>query len=113
MRCVCTLFIRLFIVQGTRPEEAQEIALHQVSQQRSPSDRLRHYPKKAPWPNRCYRLLGLISTVSAAESFRSRWGSVRKVPVCSSQASSAAAPQVGQGTESICFRVSSLVFTAI
>jgi hypothetical protein len=59
-----------------------------------------------------YRLLGFISTASAAESLRSRWGSVRRAPVCSSQGSSVAAPQVGQGTEHICFSVSSLVFTA-
>jgi len=59
-----------------------------------------------------YRLLWLRSTASAAESFRSRCGSVRRAPACSSQASSVAAPQVGQGTDNICFRVSSLVFTA-
>ena len=68
---------------------------------------------KGPRPTGCYRLPSLISTASAAESFRSRCGSVRKAPVCSSQASSGAAPQVGQATESICFRVRSLVFTAV
>jgi hypothetical protein len=58
-----------------------------------------------------YRLPGFVSTASAAESFRSRCGSVRKAPACSSQAFSVAAPQVGQGTDNICFGVSSLVFT--
>ncbi len=51
------------------------------------------------------------STASAAESLRSRCGSVRKAPECSSQGSSIAAAQVGQGTEWICWRVSSLLFT--
>jgi len=54
-----------------------------------------------------------FSTASAAESFRSRCGSVRRAPVCSSQASWLVAPQVGQGTDNICLRVRSLVFTAI
>ena len=58
------------------------------------------------------RLPGLVSTASAAESFRSRCGSVRGAPVCSPQASAAAAPQVGQGTDKICFNVSSLLFIA-
>jgi hypothetical protein len=58
----------------------------------------------------CYRLPGFSSTASAAESFRSRCGSVRGAPVCSSQGSLAAAPQVVQGTANICFGVSSLVF---
>jgi hypothetical protein len=62
------------------------------------------------------RLAGVIfavyfPTVSAAESFRSRCGSVRGAPVCSSQASPIAAPQVLQGTDNTCFGVSSLVFT--
>ena len=39
-------------------------------------------------------------------------GLVRRAPVCSSQASSATAPQRGQGTDNICLRVSSLVFAA-
>jgi hypothetical protein len=58
-----------------------------------------------------YRLPDFVSTTSAADSFRSRCGSVRKAPECSSQASSIAAPQVGQGTDNICFGVRSLVFT--
>src|ERR1700756_4829197 len=57
------------------------------------------------------RLLGFVSTASDAESFRSRCGSVRRAPVCSSHASPIAAPQVEQGTDNICFSVSSLVFT--
>jgi hypothetical protein len=61
----------------------------------------------------CYRLPGFVSRASAAESFRSRCGSVRGAPVCSSQASPAAAPQVVQGTDNISFGVSSLVFTII
>jgi hypothetical protein len=59
----------------------------------------------------CYRLWDFVSTASTAESFRSRCGSLRRAPVCSSQASPVAAPQVGQGTDKICFGVSSLVFT--
>jgi hypothetical protein len=59
----------------------------------------------------CYRLPFSFSSASAAESFRSRCGSVRGVPECSSQASPIVAPQVLQGTHNICFRVSSLVFT--
>jgi hypothetical protein len=59
-----------------------------------------------------YGLGGLVSTASAAESFRSRCGSVRGAPVCSSQTSSLVAPQVGQGTDNICLRVRSFVFTA-
>jgi hypothetical protein len=61
----------------------------------------------------CYRLLGFVPMASAAESFRSRCGSVRRAPACSSHAFSVAAPQVGQGTDNICLRVSSLLFTAI
>src|SRR5271156_3355218 len=57
-----------------------------------------------------YRLR-VSSTASAAESFRSRCGSVRGAPVCSSQTSPIAAPHVLQGTDNICFGVSSLVFT--
>jgi hypothetical protein len=56
-------------------------------------------------------LVDFISTTSAAESFRSRWGSVREVPVFSSHTSPMAAPQVVQGTANICFAVRSLVFT--
>jgi hypothetical protein len=48
---------------------------------------------------------------SAAENFRSRCGSSWGAPVCSSQASSVAAPHVGQGTDSICFALRSLIFT--
>jgi hypothetical protein len=58
----------------------------------------------------CRRLGAFISTASAAESFRSRCGSMRGAPVWSSHASPVAAPQVGQGTDDICFTVSSLVF---
>lgn len=60
-----------------------------------------------------YRLPIVFSTVSAAASFRSRWGSVRGAPVCNSQTSPMAAPQVPQGTDSICFGVSSFDFTNI
>src|SRR5258706_16236230 len=60
---------------------------------------------------RRYRLPAWASTASAAESLRSRWGSLRWAPVFSSHGSSIAAPQVGQGTENICFKVSSLAFT--
>ncbi len=56
-------------------------------------------------------LLIFASTASAAESLRSRCGSVRGAPVCSSQTSPMAAPHVVQGTSNICFGVSSLVFT--
>ena len=66
----------------------------------------------SPYFADCYRLPGLVSTASAAESFRSRCGSVRGAPVRSSQASFSVAPQVGQGTDNICLRVRSLVFTA-
>jgi hypothetical protein len=58
-----------------------------------------------------YRLRSFVSTASAAESFRSRWGSVRGAPVCSSQTSPTAAAQVVQGTDNICLGVSSLAFT--
>jgi hypothetical protein len=58
----------------------------------------------------CRRLGAFISTASAADSFRSRCGSVRRAPVRSSHASPIAAPQVGQGTDNICLAVSSLVF---
>lgn len=67
---------------------------------------------QSPYFTGCYRLPGLVSTASAAESFRSRCGSVRGVPVCSSQAPPLVAPQVGQGTDNICLRVRSFVFTA-
>jgi hypothetical protein len=59
----------------------------------------------------CHGLRDFVSAASVAESFRSRWGSVRGAPVCNSQASPIAAPQVIQGTDNICFGVSSLVFT--
>jgi hypothetical protein len=55
--------------------------------------------------------LVFASTASAAASFRSLCGSVRGAPVCSSQTSPMAAPQVAQSTDSICFGVSSLLFT--
>ena len=58
-----------------------------------------------------YPLPRFVSTASAAKSFRSRCGSVRGAPECSSQTSPTAAPQVVQGTDSICFGVSSLDFT--
>lgn len=58
-----------------------------------------------------YRLRVFFFGASAAESFRSRCGSVRGAPVCSSQASPIIAPQVSQGTDNIFFGVSSLVFT--
>jgi hypothetical protein len=58
-------------------------------------------------------LASFISTASAAESFRSRCGSVRGAPVCSSHTSPTAAPHVVQGTDSICLGVSSLAFTTI
>jgi hypothetical protein len=50
---------------------------------------------------------------SAAVSFRSRCGSVRGAPECSSHTSRIAAPQVGQGTDNVWLGVSSLTFTAI
>jgi hypothetical protein len=56
-------------------------------------------------------VLCFSSTASAAESLRSRCGSVRGVPVCSSQTSPIAARHVVQGTDKICSAVSSLVFT--
>ena len=52
------------------------------------------------------------SMASAAVSFRSRCGSVRGAPECSSQTSPIAAPQVGQGTDNVWLGVSSLTFTA-
>lgn|SRR5579862_452732 len=73
--------------------------------------RIYPYAREAARPPSGCRLLDLASTASAAESFRSRCGSVRGAPVCSSQASPAALPQVVQGTDSICFGVSSFVFT--
>src|ERR1700694_3515275 len=48
------------------------------------------------------------SIASAAESFRSTCGSVRRVPECSTQGSPGATPHVGQGTEKHCFAVRSL-----
>src|SRR5437667_5037203 len=62
-------------------------------------------------PGNVYRLLDLFSTASAAENFRSRCGSLRRAPVCSSHGWPIAAPHVGQGTEDICFGVSWLLFT--
>src|SRR5271154_4977117 len=46
-----------------------------------------------------YLLADFFSATSVAESFRSRWGSVRNAPVCSSQGSPMAAPQVEQMTD--------------
>lgn len=59
-----------------------------------------------------HRLRIFVSSASIAESLRSRCGSVRGAPVCNSQTSPIAAPQVLQGTDNICFVVSSLAFTA-
>ena len=56
-------------------------------------------------------LVDFFCIASAADSFLSRWGSNRGAPVCSSQASPMAAPQVVQSTDSVSFSVSSLVFT--
>ena len=56
-------------------------------------------------------LADFFCIASAADSFLSRWGSNRGAPVCSSQASPMAAPQVVQSTDSVSFSVSSLVFT--
>jgi len=68
--------------------------------------------KEAPWAHRLFIVLpSFVSTASAAENFRSRCGSVREAPVCNSQTSPIAAAQVLQGTDNICFGVSSLVFT--
>lgn len=52
-----------------------------------------------------------FSEASAAESFRSRWGSVRGAPLFNSHTSPIAAPHVLQGTANTCFAVRSLVFT--
>jgi hypothetical protein len=77
------------------------------------SDRLTFLAGSLPvWEESTYRFLRFASTASAAESFRSRCASLRGTPLCSSQTSFVAAPQVGQGTESVCFMVSSLLFTA-
>jgi hypothetical protein len=62
-------------------------------------------------PHRLLPFAGFVSTASAAESLRSRWGWLRGAPECSSQAFPIAAPQVVQGTDNICSGVSSLVFT--
>lgn len=56
-----------------------------------------------------YRIVR-FSTASAAENFRSTCGPERGPPECSTQASPAAAPQVGQGTTDICSEVSSFFF---
>ena len=61
---------------------------------------------------RSYRLSIFFSIDSVAASFRSLCCSVRRAPECSSQGSAVAAPQVGQGTDKISCRVSSLVFIA-
>jgi hypothetical protein len=49
----------------------------------------------------------LLSTASAAESFRSTCGSERGAPEYSKQRSPAATPHVGQGTANNCFAVRS------
>src|ERR1700722_13069350 len=68
--------------------------------------------QEPPTQPQCLRYLAdFFCIASASDSFLSRWGSNRKAPVCSSQASPMAAPQVVQSTDSVCFRVSSLVFT--
>jgi hypothetical protein len=54
----------------------------------------------------------VVFTASAAENLRSRRGSVCWVPAGSSQRCSVA-PQGGEGTDSIRFFVSSLIFIAI
>ena len=51
-----------------------------------------------------------LSMASAAENFRSTCGPERGPPECSTQASPAAAAQVGQGTTEICSEVSSFFF---
>jgi hypothetical protein len=56
-----------------------------------------------------YRLTDFAFKAAAAESFRAWCGSVRMPPVCSSQASPIAAPQLVQGTDNACFGVSSLI----
>src|ERR1700733_13650525 len=56
-----------------------------------------------------YRIVRL-SSASDAENFRSTCGPERGPPECSTQASPAAAPQVGQGTTEICSEVSSFFF---
>ena len=53
------------------------------------------------------RWLLFRSIASAAESFRSTWGSMRGAPECSKQRAPAATPHVGHGTESNCFGVKS------
>jgi hypothetical protein len=68
--------------------------------------------RTAPTQPQCLGYLAdFFSIASAADSFLSRWGSNRGAPVCSSQASPMAAPQVVQSTDSVSFSVSSLVFT--
>src|SRR3984957_10720889 len=46
-----------------------------------------------------------VSTASTAASFRSKCGSTRRPPECSSQRCPLAAPQLGQGTDDSCFGV--------
>jgi hypothetical protein len=59
------------------------------------------------WPSSCRPLFRSIA--SAAESFRSTWGSERGPPECSKQRAPAATPHVGHGTESNCFGVKSAI----
>jgi hypothetical protein len=54
-----------------------------------------------------------VSIASAAESFRSRCGSVRGAPECSKQRSPGATPHVGQETEDNCFVVRSVILMQI
>jgi hypothetical protein len=54
-----------------------------------------------------------VSTASAAASFRSKCGSKRSPPECSSQSCPAAAPQFGQGTEDSCFGVRCFILIRI
>jgi hypothetical protein len=51
----------------------------------------------------------LDSMASAAESFRSTWGSERGAPEWRRQRSPTATPQVGQGTEESCAEVRSFI----
>src|SRR6266700_5022018 len=57
-----------------------------------------------------HRFFSFASRASAAEYLRSRCGPVRWPPEVSPQGSLTAASHVGQGTDSICFGVKSLLF---
>jgi hypothetical protein len=54
-----------------------------------------------------------VSTASAAASFRSKCGSKRSPPECSSQPCPAATPHVGQGMEDHCLGVRSFILIPI